>query len=64
MTYDDWKTTPPPETEPRAEVRTGCKCEIDLTVCWCGERDGYPHDNHYFIPMGCECHRGGTCDFE
>lgn len=35
----------------------GCAEEVDPDTCWCGsEKDG-EHDNHIFIPMGCECFR-------
>lgn len=45
----------------------GCGKEIDPDTCGCGEviRPGVAHDNHYPIPMGCDCYRaarkgGGT----
>lgn len=36
----------------------GCGEEIDPTTCHCGIETDYPgHDNHYPVPMGCNCHR-------
>lgn len=34
-----------------------CAQQIDPDVCWCGETKLGAHDNHTFIPMGCDCFR-------
>lgn len=42
----------------------GCGAKIDPGVCWCGSTSAEhgPHENHGFVPMGCECYRdkGGS----
>jgi hypothetical protein len=35
----------------------GCKNEIDPEVCHCGDPKHIGHDNHNFVPMGCDCGR-------
>jgi hypothetical protein len=37
----------------------GCGNVIDRDVCWCGDERGSFHDNHNFVPMGCDCGRSG-----
>jgi len=36
-----------------------CGNTIDPDICWCGESIGpnIIHDNHYPVPVGCECGR-------
>lgn len=45
--------------ETKLPTCTGCGCEIDPTVCACGETivANRVHDNHSPIPMGCNCYR-------
>jgi len=36
-----------------------CKNQIDPDICWCGIRpeDHRFIEDHFFIPMGCDCYR-------
>jgi hypothetical protein len=39
-------------------VCSGCKKEVDLDLCWCGnlyEDHGLGLEEHRFVPMGCVC---------
>ncbi len=46
------------------DVCSGCDCEIDPDMCWCGDPyDSYAHrgmDCHGFVPIGCTCHFVGA----
>jgi len=37
-------------------VCSGCKCEMDEDVCWCGQpQDEHRFMEHTFVPYGCCC---------
>lgn len=49
------------ERDPDMVICPGCKCEIDPTMCGCGDSmTNHPNpmvSGHYAVPIGCDCYR-------